>query len=114
MDIKDAMQQATVKLRDNLGQGSSVLAPNASQPIQIDPVLESFFGLQGADAEMAGQVKDIQDYLASNNLTLDHLKNIELRLGEGQPGTRLEKLYRYVRLKTQADSMNKQAEAMEK
>lgn len=118
MDVKDAMQQASVKLRDTLGQGNSVSAPNASQSIQIDPVMASYFDLQAPDVQMAEQVKDIQDFLSvvgyKPEESIQALREIELKLGGNQTGTNLDKIHRYVKLKNQALSLHKQAEAMEK
>lgn len=117
MEVKDAMQSASVKLRDSLGMGSTVSAPNSSQAIVIDPIMESYFDLQSPDAQMAEQVKDIQHFLADTGYkpeeSIQALREIELKLGGNQTGTQLEKIHRYVRLKNQALSLNKQAEAME-
>lgn len=118
MEVKDAMQQASIKLRDNLGQGNSVSAPNSSQPIVVDPIMASYFDLQAPDAQMAEQVKDIQDFLSNIGYkpeeSIQALREIELKLGGNQAGTNLEKIHRYVKLKNQALSLHKQAEAMEK
>jgi len=118
MDVKDAMQQASIKLRSNLDANNEVLAPNASQPIEIDPIMQSYFGLDSPDAGMADQVKDIQHFLSDLGYkpeeTVRALREIEFKLGGNQEGSKLDTIHRYVRLKNQALSLNKQAEAMVK
>lgn len=119
VSVQSALSQATIKLRSSLLQGAEVLSPSDSQPIQIDPVMSSFFGVEHADAGIASKVSKVEEWLESQHCKtheekLNALKSIETRMGEGpmERGSRLDRLYNYVTLRTKASTLTHQANAL--
>lgn len=114
MEVKDAMQQAAIKLRDNVTGDNQVLAPNSSTPITVDPVFSAYFDLNYPDAGTMEKVDAIKGYLANvtnENSFISELRRIESKLGNPK-GTRIDNVYNYIRLKMQSDTLNRAADAM--
>jgi hypothetical protein len=119
MDVTNALQSAVSIVRTKLDPSSpSVLTDGQAMPTS-EAVTSSFFNIPTPDSEQAGKLSDIYEFTKLEGATseaeiVDALRDIRLKLGSPSDESLLEKMHRYVRVKSQAKSLEEQARAMER
>jgi len=116
MDVKDAMQSASIKLRQSLEVGNEVLAPNSSKEINADPVLSEYFNLEAPDEAMADKIDGIKSWFKEmgyeDDAIIPELRNMELRMGDNTNPNRLDRVAHYIELRIKSRIFSKKADAM--
>lgn len=104
-DMQSVMQKATVIVRGKADAGTSVLAPDASPPLTINPIYQSFFNINVPDGKMQSQIEDINTYLDTKTPEelLEKLKDIRYKMGDSKPS--LDKVHKYILLKKHAHEL---------
>lgn len=117
MDVTTALNNATNIVRQKFDPDPAILTDGNGDP-SVNSLVSSFFNIPNATNKDNEKMQEISEWVGQRAKTdfefVNILKDIRFRLGTPKIGmSTIDNIYKYVRIRREAESMENQAKAME-